>query len=395
MNVGMQLQKDVWFLWRTRTTVTFAWRSMAACLSWCSEWTCKQVDECGGCEPCQPSPPPPPLIPNALKYNPFIAIGGWYVNPTLAANLDRTIEGGTAPPAAEAVLRKMKEVPSAFWIDNKAKIYGRGRLDTLEGILEDSARMPLPQLCVFIFYDLPNRDCNAKASNGEIRAADAGGAAAALLEYKRDYVDPFSEVLARYSDVPVVLVIEPDSLGNVISNAGQHGCTEQTVANYKEGVRYAVSTIATVAPHAAIYVDAAHGGWMAEAHSHTDACTLPLPCTCIQCTDEAHSHTDACTLPLPFDSHVLFPSHVHAFNALMDRCILCGGTRGWAQPLTYLRTVLTYSLTHLLTYSLTHLLTYSLTHLRTYSLTYVVVQVDGLRAQRGALRRAHVGDCSA
>jgi hypothetical protein len=99
---------------------------------------------------------------------------------------------------------------------------------------------PDPPLCVFIFYDLPNRDCNAKvrihtpcmpafdyvntgsviafglqaavffrhrhaahlphmrpwsrlcwqASNGEI----SGENGAALLEYKREYVEPFAEV---------------------------------------------------------------------------------------------------------------------------------------------------------------------------------------------------------
>ena len=109
--------------------------------------------------------------------------------------------------------------------------------------------------------DLPNRDCNAQASRGEINDATAG-AAAALREYKEEYVQPFANVLAEHPNVPVVLIIEPDSLGNVISNEGQNGCSATTVANYKEGVKYAVTTLVSKAPHAAIYVDAAHGGWM-------------------------------------------------------------------------------------------------------------------------------------
>lgn len=160
----------------------------------------------------------------------------------------------------------MMSVPSAFWIDNKAKIRGRDRLYTLEGILQNAASNPTPPLCVFVFYDLPNRDCNAKASNGEISDARSGSEQA-LREYKREYVDPFVEVLAQYSNVPVALIIEPDSLGNVISNEGSNGCTRQVVDNYKEGISYAVTTIAARAPHVAIYVDAAHGGWMGFEHN--------------------------------------------------------------------------------------------------------------------------------
>ena len=233
------------------------------CQEWCSEWTCNQPADCGSCAPCQPLPPPPPLLPNAFGVNPFQAPGGWYVNPSLASNLEATATSGEATEEEASTLRRMKAVPSAFWIDNQAKIRGTDRVDTLEGILQDASRKsPHPPLCVFIFYDLPNRDCNAKASNGEIRADDEDEALAALEQYQRGYVDPFAHVLAEYKNVPTVLVIEPDSLGNVISNTGLNGCTEATVRNYKEGVRYAVQTLAEVAPHAAIYVDAAHGGWM-------------------------------------------------------------------------------------------------------------------------------------
>jgi len=217
-----------------------------------------------------PRPPPPPLHPNANALNPFGSSGGWYVNPTLSANLDSTIALGKATPAESAVLEQMKTIPSAYWIDHYGKIRGKNRLDTLEGILQDAAAKANPPLCVFIFYDLPNRDCNAKASNGEI---SFGGdkddaAAAALSEYKLRYVEPFAAMLALYAKVPVVIVVEPDSLGNVISNAGNNGCSAATVSNYKLGVRHAVNALSSArddVPDAAVvalYVDAAHGGWM-------------------------------------------------------------------------------------------------------------------------------------
>ena len=231
------------------------------CEVWCTAGTCHdyQQQSCGKCEACAPAPPPSPLLPNVLRQNPF-ASSSWYVNPTLVSNLEQTIARSTGSATVIDTLRRMQKVPSAFWIDNKRKI--RGFRNTLEGILADAAASATPPpLCVFVFYDLPNRDCNAKASNGEIRFVDSG-ADAALQEYKRDYVDPFVEVLVQYSSVPVVLIIEPDSLGNVISNLGKNGCSAATVTNYKEGVTYAITTIAAAAPHVAMYVDAAHGGWM-------------------------------------------------------------------------------------------------------------------------------------
>ena len=52
------------------------------------------------------------------------------------------------------------------------------------------------------------------------------------------------------------------SLGNVVTNLGQGGCTHSTVEAYKVGITYAVTTIARRAPRVAMYVDAGHGGWL-------------------------------------------------------------------------------------------------------------------------------------
>jgi hypothetical protein len=196
----------------------------------------------------------------------------------------------------------MMRAPSAFWIDTKAKIEGPG-LGTLGGILEDADSQPKPPLCVFILcahrgghsdfearrgsarlgetrrgglrrpvrwtalrtaatlsvrYDLPHRDCNAKASAGEI----GGAHDAALEEYKTQYVLPFAQTLRRYhARVPVVVVLEPDSLGNAVASDGS-SCTQATLATYRAGIRYAVETIAREAPSVAMYVDAGHGGWL-------------------------------------------------------------------------------------------------------------------------------------
>ena len=49
-------------------------------------------------------------------------------------------------------------------MDAKAKIRGTS-VATVEGILRNASASR--KLCVFILYNLPNRDCNAKASSGE------------------------------------------------------------------------------------------------------------------------------------------------------------------------------------------------------------------------------------
>jgi len=166
----------------------------------------------------------------------------------------------------------MRNVASAYWIDTKSKILGNST-DTLQGILQDSLSKGAPLVTV-ILYDLPNRDCNARASNGEIccsynadRTCDysaAGDCAAGLNEYETTYVNPFAQVLAQFDGrVPIVVIVEPDSLPNLATNQGNPSCgNSATVAAYTKGISYAVTTIKAKAPHASVYLDAAHGGWL-------------------------------------------------------------------------------------------------------------------------------------
>jgi len=187
----------------------------------------------------------------------------------------------------------MQNVPSAFWIDVKSKIKkgnGHDDLSTVEGILEDAATCDPPSLVTFIVYDLPNRDCHALASNGEICCHDGedgrclmatsgdnagfyaevsgNDCADGLKEYEEDYIDPLVEVLLAHSEVPVVLIIEPDSLPNMVTNYGARGCHAETKTAYMTGITTAVTKLATTG--ATLYVDAAHGGWLGWANDNDD-----------------------------------------------------------------------------------------------------------------------------
>eukprot|EP01065_Artemidia_motanka_P053347 TRINITY_DN987_c0_g1_i1.p1 TRINITY_DN987_c0_g1~~TRINITY_DN987_c0_g1_i1.p1 ORF type:complete len:445 (+),score=157.22 TRINITY_DN987_c0_g1_i1:67-1401(+) len=204
--------------------------------------------------------------------NPF-AGKNFYVNPANQEEYDGSIK--TASGKALQNLKLMRDVPSAYWLDVKAKVNGTD-LRSLSGILADAAKKSPPELTVFIVYDLPNRDCHAKASNGEIccyKKADGSGlcdydksgdCAEGLSEYESEYVDPIAKVLKAHGNKsPVVLVVEPDSLPNLATNQGDPHCgNSATTAAYKQGISYAVKTLSEANPHVALYLDAAHGGWL-------------------------------------------------------------------------------------------------------------------------------------
>jgi len=214
--------------------------------------------------------------------NPFAGVP-FYVNPSYQASLRTSINTSVAP--VKATLESMLEVPSAYWIDVKAKLRGAGT-QSMAGILRDAAAKSPPQLVVFIVYDLPNRDCHAKASNGEICCkykadgrcdyGDSGDCADGLREYKESYVDPMAEILREFNGkVPMVLVIEPDSLPNLSTNQADPRCGNEGTRNaYKRGVAYAVSTLAAAAPAAALYLDAGHGGWLGWENNMNDFAEL-------------------------------------------------------------------------------------------------------------------------
>ena len=101
--------------------------------------------------------------------NPYEWSGGLYVNPTYQEELQISIDSLEKGSTTKTNLEEMTEQSSAYWIDKKSKVQNDGNTSTVLGILEDAyTNYTTPPLVTFIVYDLPNRDCNAYASNGEI-----------------------------------------------------------------------------------------------------------------------------------------------------------------------------------------------------------------------------------
>jgi len=167
-------------------------------------------------------------------------------------------------------LEKMRDAPAAIWL------WGKAALPDLETHLAKAAAMPEKQTVVLIMYNIPNRDCAALASSGEIccKKLPGGGCSRSfddsddctegISEYQREMVDPAAEILRRYEDkLRLVVVVEPDSLANLATNEDHPVCGHKATQNaYRSGIAYTLKTLATKVPSAGVYLDAAHGGWM-------------------------------------------------------------------------------------------------------------------------------------
>jgi cellulose 1,4-beta-cellobiosidase len=164
-------------------------------------------------------------------------------------------------------------------VDSTSKLHGKRNLGTVEGVLTDAGAMTPPPLVVLVVYNLPNRDCDAEASKGELCCArlgdgsgtcdyqDEGECDAGVTEYEQTFIDPLAALLREHKDkVPVVLVVEPDSLPNLATsaNGANPNCgSVSTSFAYQNGVRYAVNTLKDACGTSCdVYLDAAHGGWL-------------------------------------------------------------------------------------------------------------------------------------
>ena len=234
--------------------------------------------------------------------NPF-AGAKWYVSTDYAA------EVATAAAAKPSLAGKMNTVaaqPTYIWLDHIAAITAvngdgtaTGRLSLQQHIDAAVAQAGgSPIVIGLVIYDLPQRDCAARASNGELSIAGndvpiGGGPAltgTGIEEYENDYITPIYNILAKApSNVRFALVIEDDSLPNLItntgisftdafcvaandgiSNAGGAANWTQTATPalnispngvYYQGISFALNSFHKL-PNAYNYLDIGHHGWL-------------------------------------------------------------------------------------------------------------------------------------
>jgi len=189
----------------------------------------------------------------AAQGNPFLG-ASFYVNTNFQAEVAGTIKNN---PQYASLLAKTSNISTAYWIDSMARIPNITAV--LDGAKAQQQKTGIPTLTVFVIYDLPNRDCAAAASNGEILCADST-CTQGLNTYKNSYINPIVSIFSKYTSQPIVAIIEPDSLPNLATNLGIAKCQEAENA-YINGVAYAVNKLSAQS-NIYIYMDAAHGGWL-------------------------------------------------------------------------------------------------------------------------------------
>jgi cellulose 1,4-beta-cellobiosidase len=185
--------------------------------------------------------------------NPFQGVD-YYINPDFVAEIETSI---TKHPDLKTILTRAENIAAAYWIDTIARIGNVTRV--LDGALAQQQRTGRKTLATFVVYDVPNRDCAAAASNGEITCSD-NACTAGINTYKTKYIDPIVAIWKKYPNLPIVAFIEPDSLANLATNMDLAKC-QQAENAYITGISYTIQQIATL-PNVVMYLDAAHGGWL-------------------------------------------------------------------------------------------------------------------------------------
>ena len=192
----------------------------------------------------------PPLPP--AEGNPF-AGATFFVNPEYRAR----VEAGAAKasPADAALMRKAAAYPTAVWLSSIDDLRKKLAPALRDADAQRKAAGDRPIVSVFSLYDLPGRDCNARASAGEL-TADARG----VERYRKEFIDPIAKAFAAHPAQRIVVVLETDSLANLATNLGTPTCATADPI-YRRATAYAIAKLAAV-PNVSIYLDAAHAGWL-------------------------------------------------------------------------------------------------------------------------------------
>ncbi|KDQ09306.1 glycoside hydrolase family 6 protein [Botryobasidium botryosum FD-172 SS1] len=187
-----------------------------------------------------PAAPPAPTT----DVNPFVGYD-FYVSPQYTDQIESAIvnilKRGDVKLATQAA--KVAQVSTFLWISDRASV------SSISTYLRDASLKPKKQIVQFVIYDLPDRDCSAKASDGEFHLSNGGEA-----KYK-EYIDAVRKEFQKYPNVKVAALLEPDSIGNHVEK-----CANAAPA-YKSLTAYAISKLGDL-PNVSLYLDGAHAGWL-------------------------------------------------------------------------------------------------------------------------------------
>lgn len=184
----------------------------------------------------------------------------WYVDPIWSAKAQAETNGS-----------KIAGYNTAVWMDRIGAIAPEdgswGLRDHLDAALDQGANV-----IQVVVYDLPNRDCHALASNGELKQTAEGSA-----RYRTEYVDVIAGIFSdpKYASLRIIAIIEPDSLPNLVTNLSTPACQEATdpTHGYVANTRYTLSKLYPIT-NVYSYVDIGHSGWLGWTDNFGKSVTL-------------------------------------------------------------------------------------------------------------------------
>jgi cellulose 1,4-beta-cellobiosidase len=181
--------------------------------------------------------------------NPFVGTK-FYINPEYVKEVE---DAAAAAPDMAATIKKVEEFPTATWLVMNSFV---AKIPKVLGEAEKQAASSggKPMLSAFVVYNLPNRDCAAKASSGEL-TIDNGGE----QKYKTEFIDKIAAEFAKYPKQHIIVFLEPDSLPNLVTNLTKKECAVAADV-YKKSTAYAIQKLSM--PNVSIYMDIGHAGWL-------------------------------------------------------------------------------------------------------------------------------------
>jgi len=185
--------------------------------------------------------------PNQRMRNPFVG-ATWYVNPIWRKNALKEPHGTL-----------IAKYSTAVWFDHIGAIAPKDGSSWGLARHLDQALSQKANLVGIVIYNLPNRDCNALASSGELLISKDG-----FNRYKNEYITPMVKILsdAKYRDLRIIAIIEPDSLPNLVTNTSVKKCREAAgPGGYVQATQFTLDSFYPL-PNVYSYVDIGHSGWL-------------------------------------------------------------------------------------------------------------------------------------
>ncbi len=188
--------------------------------------------------------------------NPFVG-AQWYIDPIWSAKAQAETGGS-----------KIANYNTAVWMDRIGAIAPTDGSWGLRDHLDDQKA----NVIQVVVYDLPNRDCHALASNGELKQGVEG-----TTRYRTEYIDVLASIFAdpKYRELRIIAIIEPDSLPNLVTNLSTPACQQAADAThgYVPNTRYTLSKFYPIT-NVYSYVDIGHSGWLGWTDNFGKAVTL-------------------------------------------------------------------------------------------------------------------------